>query len=406
MGKGDIKTKKGKRFRNSYGNSRPKNKNIVKRTPLELHEMRMWSIERLYREIGCYDRTLSIQFKQLSESYKFFGNSITGILSYTLPERKKLDGRMKNGFIKETDGFSKIRILLEKKLTPNQIKVLRTKGFLNTDIWNLDYFPSPPINKFREKGKKELPKPNFTIKIKSTFKADCILELGVMTQRISTKNNLLDTEKVRYAALIKFLSPKSYDKKLHKHYVSPHLEHEFTFQYFSLLHYSGNEDILKKDDFKKALETKRDLVINQVKAEFKEAKISELQIYTQYFNTYYTLLHIGIGFSPQILLYTKPNNVYWDFSRFLHIVLRHTRELKIQEAYEEKDNVSYDINELEELITSVLEEVRGDIETHFNKHPNKRFSKFHDHRYFFKGEYYAFHINPNGLLETFYKSTK
>jgi len=30
MGRGDIKTKKGKRTKGSYGNSRPKQKNIVK----------------------------------------------------------------------------------------------------------------------------------------------------------------------------------------------------------------------------------------------------------------------------------------------------------------------------------------------------------------------------------------
>lgn len=159
MGKGDKKSKKGKRFRKSHGKIRPKNRNIVRRKVLAIENMTKWSIERLYSECGRYNRTTSIVFKDKSQSQTLFGQSITGEIFYTLEERRKLENRGKNGFVKESNGIVKFKIILKDELNPTQIKILVTEGFPSSDILFLDYYPLPLINEFQSKGVRKLPEP-------------------------------------------------------------------------------------------------------------------------------------------------------------------------------------------------------------------------------------------------------
>ena len=405
MGKGDRKTKKGKRFRRSCGNKRPKNKNIVQRIPLSIAEMKKWSIERLYCESGRYSRTTSIVFKNKSDSYVKFGNSICGDIHYTLEERKNLERRAKNGFISEENGNVKFKIILQDNLTPNQIKLLLTEGFPNTDIFDLDYYPLPMVNHFQSKGTRKLPKPNFVISDNSNFKSSCIQELDFYKHRIQKKEKLLPFEKIKFAALAKFLTPDVFDDKLKEEYVKEDQKDEFDLIYLELKDYIGNIKSLESEALNKAIEKKLNIIKAQVENEFISASIEKKDIYIRYRKLFTNLVTIGYKFKPRIIMFSQPN-VYWDFDRFLHIIFRHTWALRLGEKYDEKDVIKYDISEIENLVETVLNEIKEDMENHFKQHPNKRFSKFKDQRHYFKGDYYEFHINSEGLLETFYNSTR
>jgi hypothetical protein len=156
---------------------------------------------------------------------------------------------------------------------------------------------------------------------------------------------------------------------------------------------------------KKAIDKKLEIVKAQVEKEFIDAGIEKNDIFLKYRSLYTSLVMIGFKFTPRIIMFSKPN-VYWDFDRFLHIIFRHTWALRLGKKYNEKDVLKYSINEIEDLVQSVLNEIWDDMENHFEQYPDKRFSKFKDQRHYFKGDYYEFHVNPEGLLETFYNSTK
>lgn len=402
MGKGDKKTKKGKRFLGSYGNKRPKNKNITKRAIIPLADLRKWSIERLYAETGRYSDTTVLTLR--GKSRFAFDRTITGILHYTLEERTKLERRFKNGFIKETDNNIKIEILLRKNLTLEQIKLLRTEGIPNSDIIDLLSYNSNKPSFFKQKGKRKLPKPNIVIKVNQNFLSDCKAECGFYKIRLDKGEKLLSFEKIRFVALAKFLKLKIVDSNFESKYVSPSEKNELNYQY-NYLQYLNGDIKLKDKELVKARENKIDSIKKQVEKEFIATGIEQKDIILKYAELYKELILVGMEFNPQVLIYSTPN-VYWNFDRFLHIIFRHTWALRISGKYEQKDVIKYGINEIEGLITIILEKVRSDIEHHFQTYPNKRFSKYKEHRYYYEGDYYEFHINPDGLLETFYNSTK
>jgi ribosomal small subunit protein bTHX len=152
MGKGDKKSKKGKRFRKSHGKIRPKHRNIVRRTVLAIENMTKWSIERLYHDCGRYNRTTSIVFKDKSQSQTLFGQSITGEIFYTLEERRKLENREKNGFVEESNGNVKFKIILKDALNPTQIKILMTKSVFGN--FKMGAGPIFGVTKLRRHDKK------------------------------------------------------------------------------------------------------------------------------------------------------------------------------------------------------------------------------------------------------------
>lgn len=402
MGKGDKKTKKGKRFSGSYGNKRPKNKNITKRPIIPLTDLRRWSIERLYAETGRYSDTTVLTLR--GNSRIAFDRTITGILHYTLEERTKLERRFKNGFIEETDGTVKIEILLRKNLTLEQIKILRTEGIPNTDIIDLLSYNSNKPSLFKQKGKRKLPKPNIVIKVKQNFLSDCKVECGFYKNRIDKGEKLLSFEKIRFVALAKFLKLKIADSNFESKYISPSEKDELNYQFQYLRYLNGDID-LKDKALTKARENKIDTIQKQVEKEFIAAGVAPKDIVLKHGVLYKELILIGMEFNPNILIFSNPN-VYWNFDRFLHIIFRHTWALRISGKYDQKDVIKYSINEIEGLIKIILEKVRTDMEHHFQSYPNKRFSKYKEHRYYYEGDYYEFHINPDGLLETFYNSTK
>lgn len=77
----------------------------------------------------------------------------------------------------------------------------------------------PLINEFQSEGVRKLPEPKTIIKIKASFKSSCIQELDFYEYRIQKKEKLLPFEKVKYAALTKFLKPETFDEKFKQEYI-------------------------------------------------------------------------------------------------------------------------------------------------------------------------------------------
>ena len=157
MGKGDRKTKKGKRSRGSYGKSRLQNKR--KSNFIKLENLRKWSKERLYAEIGKYDFTVSIIFKKNTFSFQNYGQLITGALYFTINERKQLDIKINSGIKTETDGNILFTTFLREKLTKDQIKKLKVIGFESNDICSLDYYAYKRNPTYLKKKNKKIEEP-------------------------------------------------------------------------------------------------------------------------------------------------------------------------------------------------------------------------------------------------------
>lgn len=139
MGKGDKKTRKGKIWKSSYGKKRRKNSKANKN--IQRSNLRYWSIERIYSDIGQFDFTCNILFKVNSESYLKYKRNATGVIYYTKKERQLLKSRLNAGIQKETDGKVKYKLVLKNEHSNQQIKELFKLGFNNADILDIFYYP-------------------------------------------------------------------------------------------------------------------------------------------------------------------------------------------------------------------------------------------------------------------------
>jgi hypothetical protein len=95
--------------------------------------------------------------------------------------------------------------------------------------------------------------------------------------------------------------------------------------------------------------------------------------------------------------------VWLDFERFLHIFLRHVNEVNFGGNFEDKTKFQYLIDDILRLIEIVIDSIEDEIQKHFAGNTGKNFKRHGEMAVYFKGDYYAIAINPEGLLMTFYK---
>jgi hypothetical protein len=105
-------------------------------------------------------------------------------------------------------------------------------------------------------------------------------------------------------------------------------------------------------------------------------------------------------FEPHILLYGK-KQIYWDIQSYLHIVLRHVKQLQIG-TFKAKSSFPYKHKDLEVLIEQVLGRIEDEIRNHFEKNPEREFRRAGKMSVLFNNDYYSINIDRNGRLTNIY----
>lgn len=402
MGKGDKKTKKGKISKKSFGNKRFKNKNS--RQLINPKDFRRWSREKLFFEIGRFDYTVTITFKYNSESYLKFGEMITGILYYTKNERHLLKIKINSGVSYETDGKTLFTTLIKERLTEDQISLLFTEGFNNTDVSNTSCYAYKRNQTYFKKKNKKLEEP-LVIKIKDLGNLKSLKMLyQLFKRRIDQSDNLIDFEKLKMMAIQKALEIVETDPK----YIHNDLVKERKVEFDYLL-----EDTLFDIDkiatySNEVLNSKLELIKIIVNNEFAKAGINPdkpLEM-REHLGLYYGLIQIGIRYEDEIILYGTNPKIILDFKGFMHVVFRHCNICKIGKYNQDKSRIPYELADIKDLIKSCLHLLESDIDSHFTQYPEKRFSRYGDRLIRFNGNYYEIHINTKGVIETFYNHEK
>lgn len=403
MGKGDKKTKKGKRKKGSFGNIR-----IRKNRPnkyIKKYDLRFWSIERLFSFIGKHDFTSSIIFKNDSDSFKAYNKNITGELYYTTRERRLLNIKLNSGFKKETDGKVFFKVLLKEGLTNEQINNLLKEGFNNKDILRIDYYPYKHNDSYYWKRNKRLSDP-IILKINNRNSAleNYQIEYNFYKNRILQNDSLANHEKIKMAALQKGLRIQETENKFDfKKIVNENLV-DFEFKVENILYDIG--EITKFPV--KVMKNKSDFIKAIIYKEFQKSGIDlnkgpELLKYQKY---YFDFIMYGFFFQEKILLYSSNLKIILTFEGLLHIVYRHCSSFIIGEANLNKSRIPYELKHFEQLIENCIQSIEDEIENHFIKFPDKKFSKYGDELIRFNGDDYEIHINSNGVIETFYNHKK
>lgn len=364
-----------------------------------------YTIEDIYRYSGQYDKVVTIEFKTNSESYKRYGNHITGIFLYTPKERKTLQEDISEEKDIRTDGYVKFKELLHN-VPDEQREELLTKGLLNSDIHSILQFNTDTENVYAKQETKELPKP---IEIKVDLSDwDDSLTLGLYQQYMKTGYDLCPFENDENIALILMRLKDDNPKK-------QEIIDDFTDKNTGKLKSSIRFEYLKKkyvtpvglskeekEDFDAILKEIAEYRAEILKSELQKSTEKFKEIGVNYPNNLAKLIALTSSFQSERLTHNK-KPVWWDYERFIHIYIRHVSEIQTGERFEEKSVFQYKFKDIKRLVVNVLKTVQGEIQEHFEKSPDKPFKRHGEMSVYYEGDYYVIHVAPDGRLMAFYK---
>ena len=95
--------------------------------------------------------------------------------------------------------------------------------------------------------------------------------------------------------------------------------------------------------------------------------------------------------------------LYMSFESFLHIYLRHVKELTVENQFGERSKFQLAEKDLEATMDIVLGSLNDEYQTYKDEHPNNRFFRKGKMAYYYNGDYYDVDILPDGQIGSFYK---
>lgn len=95
--------------------------------------------------------------------------------------------------------------------------------------------------------------------------------------------------------------------------------------------------------------------------------------------------------------------LYMSFESFLHIYLRHVKELAVENQFGERSKFQLAEKDLKATMDIVLGALNDEYQTYKDEHPNSRFFRKGNMAYYYNGDYYDVDILPDGQIGSFYK---
>lgn len=95
--------------------------------------------------------------------------------------------------------------------------------------------------------------------------------------------------------------------------------------------------------------------------------------------------------------------LYMSFESFLHIYLRHVKELTVENQFGERSKFQLAEKDLNATMSIVLGALNDEYQKYKDEHPNNRFFRKGSKAYYYNGDYYDVDILPDGQIGSFYK---
>lgn len=95
--------------------------------------------------------------------------------------------------------------------------------------------------------------------------------------------------------------------------------------------------------------------------------------------------------------------LYMSFKSFLHIYLRHVKELTVENQFGERSKFQLAEKDLNATMNIVLDALNDEYQKYKDEHPNNRFFRKGSKAYYYNGDYYDVDILPDGQIGSFYK---
>ena len=366
-----------------------------------------FSIEEFYSLYGQYDKTIGIYFRPSSNSFKQYGNFITGDIYYTQSERSLLQKMIENENLDRNDGNVKLKVHLPE--ISSEIKErLITDGFLASDALEVIASASPYKNKYIQQGIKTLPKPTIINVAYQPIHNAHQMSIDLNSYKMEHGYKLAPFEIVEHNASILFLYKEKLtpeDLALFLDDTTGEIRDDINYQYLTNKFLNTELTTAEHANWKSlaSAQSKKRVALLIKEMQRSHDKIKELQIHRG--KAIATLVKMSSMFKDQRLI-TSNYPVWLDYERFLHIFMRHVRETKVGERFLDKSVFSYEFKEILDLIKIIINTIAQELDEHFATYPEKTFFRKGEQALHFQGDFYSLEVDTNGRLLTFYKDER
>ncbi|WP_319482900.1 hypothetical protein [uncultured Draconibacterium sp.] len=364
-----------------------------------------YTLEEIYLLVGKEDKTAGLTFNRDSEAYLNYGSFITVVFLYTQGEREEMDEMV------QTEPFSHHGRIKAKylgiELPGEKVEQLLSEGINSEDIAELLYPKFPITNTFHSKEIRTIRKVDIPVRMLPKGR-DLDWMYGFNKKLVTEGVGLSPKERNFYLAGKYYYEAEnlSDDEKQEIFDENGHLNESVEWEYLRMK--TVREDINEEEKQRLAelYENKSRNSIQLLDHYLKQAGSSLKKLAQNNIEKATELLVKIRQFKERRLTVTGQNPIYLDIDSYLHIYMRHVEEYKVNEHFEHKDNFQWNEGDVFVVMKHVIEQIDEDYQEFRKSNPEQRYSKYGSQSVYFEGDYYTFHIEPNGRISTFHKNRK
>ncbi len=359
-------------------------------------------LEDLFELVGRDHFVCTFKFRNGTNACTEYGRTVTGTVEYSPRQRAVLSGNTSEVAL---DDSSALRIrCLQPSLDQKTLDNLKYGGVALSDVEEISYIPYSRPSKTHPDGTKEVPGIVY-VELGDTSSID----VDVLFQNFAAlKNNsgteLIPFEKERLIGITLGINDGRIDSRVLRHFgfdvtqASTNVEiafHTLMVRQRRGTLTDGQAEALR--DIRAIRQLKR---LQALLSEMKRSGVDATSLKDD-LSAVRAIQESMESFEPHVLVNGK-KQVYWDLEGYLHIAMRHVREMQLG-SFKGKTPFPYRVTDLQTLVEKVLGQVTEEIHQHFAKPPP--FTSFGRHgkmAVYFNGDHFNVKIDADGRLVSFH----
>lgn len=366
----------------------------------------MHSLLNVYKLIGRDDKAGLLEFVPGSDAYQEYGETLNVVLVYTQAEREELEAILTTGSAAaDVAGHVKARYLGFDLHEEKRQKLLAT-GVNTADINSIYSANGPSTNTFHSEATRSVNP--LVIPIQKLPKGgDYDWIYGFAKAQVAQGIGLTPHERDFYLAAKLYFEPAA---------ITP--EEETEMRDGDSLKAGVEAELLNLKEEREDItpeERERATVLQQehtnrcatiLEQALQDAGSSLPKLLKKSPEQATKLLLSVVMFEDRKLNVDGKIPIYLDLPGYLHVYMRHVKEMKVGKAFEDKDNFQWAEKDVLMVMENVIRQVEDEVQQHFAQLPDKRYRRYGSQSVYYQGDYYILYIEPDGRISTFFKSKR
>lgn len=363
-----------------------------------------YSLEDIYKHFGRFDKFVRLEFYPGTNSYNELGKEISGWFDFTRHQNKVLRKFIKQSNHPRSKGIVKFKLSGENSNftedEENEIQIINVE-----DIKLIYSFNTKEIDRYNNRTVELTNKPStIEIPIRDDGTDYRALIQNLYKKRLDGETPpLIEEEYHKYLAFKMLHEPSSLTEvECHSCYHDNNVKSKIKIEFLKLKEEREFLTIDEKEELSSLLKTEYEIKIELLKKEigFSENKKLDEIIWSDY-EKYCRAAYIIAHFEPlNLSSYGAKYSVRLGVEKFLHIIIRHCREVQIGEQNHGRTQFRYKLWDVIKVLRSIVDLNQKEIDRTLDEGEDFHLIKGTAFKY--DGNFYSIHIKEDGNVFSFF----